>query len=285
MIKTKICPKCGSYYDDTLPECPSCHQRNDERAYDQKGPGLINMPNSRHVLSFIVGWIGLDFIAIFVRFVIKLILTNQYANDTVLVDNALDSAQIQMILNFVSYFLLFVCLTALCFPYLRMLIKDFKKIRPYVVGVVYGFLLIAAGSALGIIYKVLGIQTTDNANEEAVVAMMKASPLLSVLAFVIAGPLCEEITYRLGLFTLLRKYNRFLAYVVVVIFFGLIHFSFTSTAIVNELLNLPYYMMAGAILSYAYEREGLATSMVAHVTNNLISFISSLLYAEVAGII
>jgi len=55
--------------------------------------------------------------------------------------------------------------------------------------------------------------------------------------------------------------------------FGLIHMSFKPETIVNELVNLPSYILAGSILTYAYEKEGFAVSTYAHITNNLISFL------------
>jgi membrane protease YdiL (CAAX protease family) len=59
--------------------------------------------------------------------------------------------------------------------------------------------------------------------------------------------------------------------------FGLIHMSFNPDTIINELINLPSYILAGTILTIAYEKEGFAVSTYAHITNNLISFLLTII--------
>ena len=65
------------------------------------------------------------------------------------------------------------------------------------------------------------------------------------------------------------------------VLFALIHFSFdnaTAQEWVIELANLPSYMIAAAILCYAYDRnDSLATSIIAHIFNNAYSVLMTLL--------
>ncbi len=280
MIKTRNCPKCGSYYDETLPECPTCHEKNDFSTTGQinEKKNRTDLPLGRQILAFVSGWLGLDILATIISLIIQLILSWKYS-DPAEVTLAMHSLQISMYINFFAYTALFGCLLAIVFPIVKPLLKQFKRWRPLVLGVSYGVGVIIAGTVIGLIYQLLRIAPTDNANESAVVAMMKAYPLMSFVAFVILGPVCEELTYRLGLFSGIRRYSKIAAYIVVILLFGLIHFDFQTTNWTNELLNLPYYMSAGAILCYAYDKEDLSTSIYAHVTNNLVSYLSTYLFS------
>ncbi len=279
MIKTKKCPKCEAYYDETLPECPTCHEKNDFSTTAQTPPAKANptqLPLGRQLLAFVSGWLGLDILATIISLIISLILSWKFS-DPAEVDLAMHSLQISMFINFFAYVGLFGGLLAIVFPIIKPLLRQFKRWRPLVMGVSYGVGIIVAGIVISLVYQLIGIAPTDNANESAVVAMMKAYPLMSFVAFVILGPVCEELTYRLGLFSGIRRYSKIAAYAVVILLFGLIHFDFQTTNWTNELLNLPYYMSAGAILCYAYDKEDLSTSMYAHVTNNLVSYLSTYL--------
>ena len=73
---------------------------------------------------------------------------------------------------------------------------------------------------------IFGEIAQDNANEKAVNEIILNTPILSFLFVVIIGPLCEEITYRLGLCNFLTRKNKFLAVALSAIIFGLIHFNF-----------------------------------------------------------
>ena len=73
--------------------------------------------------------------------------------------------------------------------------------------------------------------------------------------------------------------NVFLAYIVTSLVFGLIHFNFFATgdALINELLNLPSYVISGFLLTLAYDKFGFACSSVAHIVNNLFSIVVSMI--------
>jgi membrane protease YdiL (CAAX protease family) len=109
---------------------------------------------------------------------------------------------------------------------------------------------------------------------------VKNFPLISFINFVLLGPIVEELTYRLGLFSFLKQRNRWVAYIVTVGLFAIIHFNFNQDNIINELLNLPFYATAGLYFCWLYEKQGFAVATIAHITNNLISFVSILLISE-----
>ena len=92
------------------------------------------------------------------------------------------------------------------------------------------------------------------------------------------GPIVEEFTYRYGLFGYVKKHNKTLAYVATILIFALIHFEFTTDVdqLVNELLNLPSYLIGAIVLSIAYDKsDNLVVPIIAHIFNNLISFTST----------
>ena len=96
------------------------------------------------------------------------------------------------------------------------------------------------------------------------------------------GPVLEEVTYRYFLFGALRKINPKTAIIISGLVFMIVHgvsgFIQPNANILREILLLPPYMFSGCMLAYAYNKsENLAVSTGAHMLNNLISFILSVL--------
>jgi membrane protease YdiL (CAAX protease family) len=95
----------------------------------------------------------------------------------------------------------------------------------------------------------------------------------------------EELTYRVGLFNAISSRNRIAAYVVSALVFGFLHFNIPLNAdgaidqakLIEEFINIPSYIVSGLVFGYIYEKEGFAGSSVAHITNNLISYILSII--------
>ena len=115
--------------------------------------------------------------------------------------------------------------------------------------------------------------------------MSKNYIVFALIIFGLIGPICEELTYRVGLYSLTKRWNRTAAYIITPIVFGLIHFNWESLTIggntlVNELCNLPDYIVAGVLFSYYYEKGGFACSATAHVVNNLVALSISAMQAS-----
>jgi membrane protease YdiL (CAAX protease family) len=237
-------------------------------------------PVLKQLLYFVLGFLGLNVIALVVATVVRAVLSAQYP-DPIAYANALSHISYAATINIVSYVILLVLMFIAAFDVINRLRRQFYRPSVIVKGIGYGMLIILATIALNSIYLVFGIELSDNANESSVTAIMKAYPFFSLVAFVIAGPMVEELTYRLGLFGLLKRVNRYLAYAGTFLVFGLIHFDFETTNLLNELLNLPFYLVAGLLFCYIYEKEGLVASIYAHVTNNLVSFIASFIASDV----
>ena len=121
--------------------------------------------------------------------------------------------------------------------------------------------------------QLIKVTSSDNANEASLQSLQDIYPLTCLIIFGIIGPICEEMTYRVGLFSLFKRKNKVVAYVVTIAVFALIHFNFSldPDTLVNELLNLPYYMFAAAAFSFTYDKFGFAGSVTAHISNNLLS--------------
>ena len=93
------------------------------------------------------------------------------------------------------------------------------------------------------------------------------------------GPFCEEITYRVGLFDLIKRKNKILAYIIEVLIFAFIHIQFSETTLGAELAAFPIYLAIGFFLTFAYDKFDLPASYMAHIFLNTISFIA-VIYAK-----
>ncbi len=114
--------------------------------------------------------------------------------------------------------------------------------------------------------------------------MVKAVPVFSFIVFGLIGPFCEEVTYRVGLFGFLGRFNKVVAYLGTALIFGFIHFGWSAIwspaypgHLVVELINLPPYIGAGAAFCFLYDRWGFGAAFLAHATNNVFSVITSMI--------
>lgn len=188
-------------------------------------------------------------------------------------DNAQDASE------YIIYSIIFVALAA-------VVIKDIPKIKPllkrwepYVVGSAIGILiLILDSSYINVINLFYHIETSGN--EETIRSAIAAYPVASVFIFGLVGPMVEELTYRSGLFGLLRKWHRIPAYIITGLIFGLIHFQFDSPTIINEFIFLPTYIVPGLLFCLAYDLYGLPCSFTAHSFNNLFAIIAQIITAR-----
>ncbi len=266
------CPICHHIHDGSFDTCPHCGQPSTGPQFTSRFTNVIALHWIKQIFLFLIGWGGLTLVSYAVSLFFVFYANNNIA-DEVQREAYLASHQTSIMLNLITYAILFVGLLGLLWKDLITVLKSFKHLRAIIVGIAYGFAVMASVIIYNLIIIFSGIKISDNQNESAIVAMMTSYPVISLVAFVILGPIVEEMTYRLGLFSLLHRFNRPLAYIVTMLIFGVIHMTFNSATIINELINLPSYILAGTILTIAYEREGFAVSTYAHITNNLISFL------------
>ncbi|MFA5481029.1 MAG: CPBP family glutamic-type intramembrane protease [Bacilli bacterium] len=266
------CPHCGHIHDYALSVCPKCGNLSEGELVTTRFPNVIELAIVKQIMMFLIGWGGLTLVS-FLLSHIFLFYANNTFDDPLLVSAFLKSDQISIMHNLITYLTLFVGLLGLLWKDIIKILHSFKSLRALISGLSYGALLIVAVIAYNLVIAATGYKISDNQNESSIVAMMTSYPLMSFIAFVLLGPIVEEITYRLGLFSLIHRLNRPLAYIVTMLVFGVIHMSFNGETIINELINLPSYIIAGTILTYTYEKEGFAASTYAHILNNLVSFL------------
>lgn len=260
MFKKIKCEQCEKMYDEAFHECPSCHTKNDKLDPNFKKITMLSI--GKQIAFFLVGLIGFEIIGLLISYIM-------YVTD--FADDYSDIAP--MLLNALVYLILFGTLFAIANVDIKKIFSSFKKWQPYVAGVCCFFAIVLFGITYSIILEILDIKIIGNTNQESIDTTALNFPLTSMIIFGFVGPICEELTYRVGLFSFLKRISKWLAYPVTMIVFTLIHFDFGAETITNELLNLPYYLSAAFLLTFTYDKFGFAGSAFAHVLNNVISLI------------
>lgn len=279
MKELKKCKKCGLLIEKDKDVCPFCKtnqniepviENNDKKEsikleYLSRSKGLA-LSNLKEIALFLLGTIGLiliQLIAIGITTLAcgKVFLTTTKGNAIVIIS---------------TYCVLFSLMILVLFKDNIKILLDFKNSK---LNLLWGFLMGIGIIIISFLYNFLVSLAGkgSNDNQENIVSIVNLYPVAAVLVFGILGPICEEFTYRLGFFSVLKKVNKYLAYVVVAVFFGFIHFNASSEDLINELINLPNYIIAGVALCFTYDMFGLPASITAHVLNNLVGVIQILL--------
>ena len=238
--------------------------------------GTEPFPVKKQVLLFTVGWMGFKLIAVALQILVGGIAA---AIKQVSFQKALSTYSVSLIINSLAYIILLTVLLLIAYKDSLKLTKSFKQYQSYIAGVVCVICIFAFNAQYSTFLSVLrtaGIlktPVTNNVNQSSLETLESVFPFTSLIVFGFIGPICEELTYRVGLFSILKRRSRFTAYLVTIIIFALIHFNFSTTGLLNEILNLPYYAFAAVAFSFTYERYGFAGSMSAHIINNVISLV------------
>ena len=227
------------------------------------------IPAVKQLVIFLVGWIGFQILAGTIQFIMSFIAIKQGYD----AEEFLKQLSSSMIVNSAAYLGLLIAIVAIVNFDIIKVLKSFKNWQSYVAGVVCLAAIFAFNYLWSFILTFIPVNTGDNVNEASLQSLSDVYPIACLLVFGIIGPICEEFTYRVGLFSFFRRINRVLGYVITIIIFAFIHFNFSlnPAVLINELLNLPLYMFAAFAFSYTYEKFGLAGSLTAHIANNLIS--------------
>ena len=174
--------------------------------------------------------------------------------------------------NFWTYALGAGALTLICIGFLR---RDFDRLweRPlYILGqAVLGFaLLMAANLVLSLVLSPLFPE--DNPNNSAVLDLVKSERQRMIAITAVLAPILEELMFRGGVFGLLRRKSRVLAYAVCLLIFGLYHTWQFALGDPIYWLYLLQYLPAGFLLCRAYEKtECIWTAILLHILNNCVS--------------
>ena len=260
-MKTIICEKCGTEYNEELSECPVCALLNKEPSNEIKKSAAVNMHWCYSLALFIIGSFGLHIIAFKLSHIFAFEGHSPYYSG---------------LINFSAYFILFAFLFSAVIANLNEFKKQMKGYHKYLYGIVFGIGVLFGSIMINMIINTF-YTLAPNENETAIRSVISLTPFLSVVVFGLIGPICEELTYRAGLFTLISKKNKILAYIVTIVVFGFIHFDYQNITSINEWLNLPIYCLSGFLFTLAYDKYGLPGSIVAHMTNNLVSVLVNIM--------
>lgn len=251
------CDECGTSYQAGMPACPHCTKQNPHQNRAVPFDETRMMNPGIELAVFLFGWVGLQAICQIVHIFISFV-------------NVDDNTYL-LLLNYISYALLFIGIIAISFKYLKNLFKTlFKKEILFGLVVLFAILLFdtywAQFTSL--------FEVTENINQSTANTMITESPILAIIFTGLIAPFCEEMTYRCGLFTFTSRINKVVGYLATALIFACIHMhDFTS---LNEWLNFPPYVFAGLAFSFAYDKWGLGASLTAHVANNVLAVLLTL---------
>jgi len=264
LIYNKNCSNCQGYYDPTLEQCPFCHKDNE--LYQRRS--VLNNVFFFHPLAQLGLFLcGFAYVGMLMTEVVGSLLFS-FVNEELLK---------QILLLFFTYLMMFGGLMGIAMTTRRKsFLKRYTRPLDYAFGIGYAVALGLAGLVVGIIVSQF-YKGGDNTNQTTAILLSKNYPILSGIVLCLLGPICEEFTYRVGLYSLLRRINVFLAMGVTIVVFAFIHFDFTADDMISELWSLPSYFASAIILTIAYEHRGPACSMIAHIAYNTFAFIMILL--------
>ncbi|MCQ2742765.1 MAG: CPBP family glutamic-type intramembrane protease [Bacilli bacterium] len=276
----KTCPNCGLEHDPILSSCPNCGRKADLEEV-ASFENHVKIPWLKQLLCFLIGWAGFQLLGIFVQTIESFIYAsmNSQLPPEELSDATskfLTSPVGMCIVNSVAYVLLFGILAIVNFKDLKEFGRPFANWKTCAFGALGFVLLYISSFVIGVVTKAINPSMDVNQNQKTLVEIVTQYPAVGFIVFGIFGPVCEEITYRVGLFSLLSRSKKILAYILTVVIFAFIHFGWTGiikdpSTIGNELLNLPSYLVAGLILSFIYDRFGFGASALAHITYNVLA--------------
>jgi membrane protease YdiL (CAAX protease family) len=260
--------------DPTAANCPHCGKPGPYFKEAQSFKHHVHCGWPRQLIGFLVGWAGFQIAGLIVSLVMSTIYRSLNPSVTATeVNKWLETPWPSLGLTSIAYLLVAGGLFATHWSDRAELFKPFKHGLSYAFGVAGGITLLILSATWNTMAQNLWPWVTANANQTALESMIKTSPIICVILLAFVAPICEEITYRVGLFGFLKRWNVYAAYIIAPIVFGLIHFGWQTIgtdAVYVELIDIPSYIFAGVGFALIYDFFGFGASTVAHITNNLI---------------
>ena len=295
-LLNKHCPQCGHKYESTLANCPHCHHDNESLKQRDIFRNDIHVSPFQNLGLFCMGLLGFQLFGLIVativqsNFVATFLSSNPGASAETIAAAWVEAYKADpgygMTINGVSYIMVAIGVFLILWQGIKEFGKSFTKLRNIGHGVLGFFGLLLTGIILNMLTNILRPATTANANQSALTTIATGGyALYAIVIFGFVGPICEELTYRVGLFSFIKRFSRTAAFIIAPIVFGMIHFDWTAFAsggetLVNELINIPDYIIAGLIFSYLYDEYGIAGSTTAHILNNVYSISMMLLLSN-----
>lgn len=268
LIQDTKCPNCGTYHDPTLEKCPGCNKNNELFSLNRLPKRVLFLHPIVQIMMFLIGFayagmiVGEFIIAIYVR---------QIPGDDLIYKSL-------VMMCIVYCLMLFGLVTLVLSTRRKEAVSKFKNGHDYLFGLAYFGGLVLVSIFLGLIINAFFTAPEEiNSNQQMADAVSKNYPIVSFILLGFVGPICEELTYRVGLYSFLRRINKYLAFVITCIVFAFIHIDFDSGDMIAELWSIPTYLVSGLILTIAYEHRGPACSITAHALYNLTAFLAVLM--------
>jgi membrane protease YdiL (CAAX protease family) len=280
--KKEYCRKCGKAFDPAKGICPHCG--TESISFEQVRPfsHMSPMGWGKELALFLTGWLGFQVIGLILSYII--LSTTKSAYESAGLSGASLLAAMKAFqgsvayagaVDFSLYVVLFCLMLALLDRDLFRLTAKFKDPKTYY-GILCGVGVMLVSALYGMIISASGLSNT-NANQNIINELVAQSPLLSVLIFGLIGPFCEELTYRVGLYGFLKRFNVYVAYVLVALIFGFIHFDWDNITSPVEWAMLPDYMISGFLFALIYDKLGFGASYLAHATNNVVGLVEAII--------
>ena len=264
----KNCTQCGSDYDVVEDTCPACKCR--DANFESLGipKNILWLPTWKQLVCFAIGLIGLNLISL-----IASVFFGEYADP-----NGPNYLKFITVVNVVRYVLCAGAIACVLIHDYHKFPKFMKKWQPWVIGIGFAGALLATSAIYSGLINLIR-ETPANENQRIINDMIGTYPITSILLLGFLGPIVEEFTYRVGLYSFFRRINKYAAYALTLVIFGLIHFDFFAKGedMITELLNLPSYMISGFLLTLAYEKFGISCALTAHIGNNLYGVVMTII--------
>ena len=258
LFKWKKCSNCQGYHDPTLEKCPHCHKHNELYLDRQINFNVAFMHPVAQIGLFLAGF---SFAGMLIAELIVALLLNSIE----------DKLLFSTLLISITYLVMFLGLSLIVILTRRdHFFKKYRRAIDYIYGLGYAITLVLVSMIVATILNLFH-PVSENANQEAAVSFAQGYPILAFFILGLIGPICEELTYRVGLYSFLRRFNKWVALGVTAFVFAFIHFDVTGD-LVKELWSFPSYLVSGVILTLAYEHRGPACSMTAHIAYNIFAF-------------
>ena len=261
LFKRTKCPNCQAYHDPTLQKCPECNNSNELYRLNRIPKRVPFLHPVAQAAMFLIGfaYAGMYLAELFFASFIRGMDADNIYKSTLLMT--------------CTYLLMFAGLLSIPLITRRKLfLGKFTSGTDYIYGLAFAVTVIAAGTLVNALTSLMHTPA-DNENQTAVVNIATNYPLTGIFIMGLIGPICEELTYRVGLYSFLRRINKYAALAITVVVFAMIHFTFDAENIIEELWSLPSYLVSGLILTIAYELRGPACSMTAHATYNMFAIL------------
>ena len=179
-------------------------------------------------------------------------------------------------LNFWNYAVGAGLLSLLCWSFLR---RDFDRIWENpgkILGMALGGCVLLMGANMAMSAIVFALVPQDNPNNQAVFDLVRTGRGRILATTVILAPVVEELIFRGGVFGLVRRGNRFAAYAVCILLFGVYHTWQYALADPANWLFVLEYLPAGFLLCFCYDRtECIWTPILLHMVNNSLTLLIS----------